>query len=134
MGIDPTVLAAAIASVVALIGYLGSQRIQHVERRAQIFAQAMRAVDQVHELPYLIWRRSDSSPETVRRLGERQSILLEDVRYYVNLLRIENPRVAKVYYLLAVRVRRQTHVNRRIAWEDPLIGSSCHLADSPPFE
>jgi hypothetical protein len=134
MHIDSTVFAAGLASAVALIGYLGSQRIQRVERRAQVFAQAMRAVDQLQELPYLIWRRSGSSPDTVQRLGERQSELLQDVRYFVNLIRIENLEVARVYHLLARRVRRQMHANRRIAWDDPLIGSRRKLTDHPPFQ
>jgi hypothetical protein len=109
MPIDPTVFAAGLASAVALVGYLGSQRIQRVERRAQVFAQAMRAVDHLQELPYLIWRRSDSSPGSVQRLGEQQSALIQEVRYFVNLLRIENREVARVYHLLARRVRRQMH-------------------------
>jgi hypothetical protein len=134
MHINATIFAAGLASAVALVGYLGSQRIQRVERRAQLFAQAIRAVDQLQELPYLIWRRSDSTPETVQRLGERQSDLLQDVRYFVNLLQIENLEVAKVYHLLARRVRRQMHANRRIAWEDPLIGSGRQLAEWPPFQ
>lgn len=134
MHVDSTVLAASLASAVALVGYMGSQRLQRVERRAQVFAQAMRAVDQVQELPYLVWRRADSSPETVQRLGEQQSALLQEVRYFVNLLRIENGEVAKVFHLLARRVRRQMHANRRVAWEDPLIGSGRHLAEHPPFQ
>ena len=133
MTIDPTVVAATIASLVALVGYLGSQRIQRVERRAQLFADAMRAVDQVHELPFLIWRRADTSEETVQRLGRLQSELLQNARYYVNLLRIEAPYVASAFYLLAVRARRQTHVNRVVAWEDPLTGTGRRVSDQPPF-
>jgi hypothetical protein len=94
----------------------------------------MQAVDHLQELPYLIWRRSDSSPENVQRLGEQQSALIQEVRYFVNLLRIENHEVATVYHLLARRVRRQMHANRRIAWEDPLIGSGRKLAEYPPFQ
>lgn len=68
-----------------------------------------------------MWRRADTRPATVQELGRIHSERISELRYYVHLLRIEEPQIAPAFYLLAHRTRHQASRNRDIAWQDPLI-------------
>jgi hypothetical protein len=134
MHLDSTVVAAFIAAAVAALGYTANQFAQRRERRSRAYADALRAVRTVQELPYLVWRRADSNPETVEALGRLQSQALSEIRFYDMWLRIETRWVGEIFGLLQMKARGQSRRNRRRAWQESLLDSGLPLeADTPPF-
>jgi hypothetical protein len=116
--IDPSVAAAVIASSAALLSYSLTQRRAGKAKQAAEYAAALRAVREFQELPFLIWRRLTNEPDVLREFARIQSERLSNVRYYVELLALEEPAVAQVYHLLQARVRRQVRTHRLKAWRE----------------
>jgi hypothetical protein len=133
MSADPTIAAATIAALVAVTGFLVAQGAQRRERRHRVFADALAAVRDAQDLPYLVWRRADTTPATVEQLGRIQSEILGRVRFYELLLAIEEPRVARAYQLLQLRTRQQAADHRDLAWQSPLVGSDAPVWSTPDF-
>ena len=138
MTLDPSVVAASIAALVATGGYLLAQRAARRERKSRVYAEALRALRDLESLPWTIWRRGDDSPEAVRQLGALQSERFAAAHYYSQLLAIETPWIGEIYYQLQRRVRRQTSNNSRTAWLDsprgtgPLWAAPSFLDDTAP--
>lgn len=128
-----TLAGATIAASVALAGYVLNQRAQRTALRARMFADALQSVRQLMELPYLVWRRSDTSAVTVETLGRTQSQVVSNIRFHLQLLEIECPRVSRAFYLLQLRARGQAAANRDLAWREPLTGSSKPVWADPDF-
>lgn len=84
------VLAALIAVVVALFGYRSSQQTARRERRAGIYAEALRAVEDYLEGPYRI-RRRDGSAEQRTAITTFLSDVKSRHNYYQGLLRLHGP-------------------------------------------
>lgn len=116
-------IAAAIAALVVVAGYFLQQHFARRERRALIYSEALCAVEDYLESPYLI-RRKDGSPETQQRLVSHVSEIQSRIAFYRSLLRLHAP--AKVYeaYDALVRVARdEAGANMTAAWrEKPVRG------------
>ena len=58
------VVAAIIAALVAVVGYAVTQFANRQDRKAKTYAEALAAVTEYQELPYLVLRRAASDAAT----------------------------------------------------------------------
>lgn len=116
-----TIIAALVAALVAVGGYLIAQNSARRERKTKFFAEALLAVKDFEELPYRIARRSDDSPETRERLGRLITDAYVKLAFYQAWLQIDSPFVARAYLLLSLRAERFGEIQRQHAWSSPLI-------------
>jgi hypothetical protein len=131
--LDATIVAALIAGAFAGIGYLANQNSQRMERRGQIFADALRCIRVYQELPYEVWRRDDDGPSTKARLREAAGRAYHDVYYHLQRLQIEAPTAALAYRDLFEQTRRQDRLNRPIAWGSRIGDSKLKPWETPTF-
>src|SRR5437868_3685712 len=95
-----TLLGAAIAALAAVLGYAVSQQANRQARKTQFYAEALRAIKELEEMPYRIARRLDSSPETRASLGREINDIFVNVSFYLAWLEIDSPLVGRAYKLL----------------------------------
>ena len=114
--LDPSVVAALIAVVGAVVAYLLGQRQAALERKRKSCAQAIADALQWLELPYRIRRRPDDAAETLSSLGERINNLREQLEFHEKWLRIEIPGSAQRYSRLVKEVRVAAGAAIEDAW------------------
>lgn len=125
-----TVLAAAIAALVATFGYVLTARAKILEDRRKIYASALAAVYSYKALPHVIRRRADSTPATRGALGSVISNTQRDLDYYQRLLELDSPSVGLAYNALVARARSFGKEHRNDAWRKPPAGSD----ENAPYE
>lgn len=112
-----TILAALLAAIVAVVGYTIQQRITRKERRAVIYSEALRAVEDYLEAPYLVRRRngSASARQTITtHISEIQSRL----SYYSALLDIHaHSEISTAYRALVSAARADGGKAMTQAWK-----------------
>ncbi|GIJ47943.1 hypothetical protein Val02_48290 [Virgisporangium aliadipatigenens] len=108
------------AIVSAALTYAFNQRAARRERLAQVFAEALQAVEDYAELPYRI-RRRRGTPEARYELTEEVSRIQSRLAYHQALLRIEAPTAANAYTRLVRVVRRRAGSQMRDAWGKPVL-------------
>ncbi|MGW7818000.1 hypothetical protein ACWGLF_07660 [Streptomyces puniciscabiei] len=118
-----TLLTGLVTALVALIGYWVSQHQKRRERRADVFASALEAIQEYEQTPYLIRRREGPDAATRARISERLSASAARRRYHEAVLTLDSPIVAASYRALLVRTRRQVGPYRSDAWKLPVIAS-----------
>lgn len=128
-----TIIAAIIAASVAVIGYLVNQHSQRVERKADLYAEALRCVRVYQELPYAIWRRADNDKAEEKELRSRAGMVYNDLQYYLQRLQVESPIVAQAYRDLFEQTKRQYQINKQLAWASTMSTSGLNPGDDPPF-
>jgi hypothetical protein len=109
-------VAAIIAALVAFIGHWTNQYANRREGRVHTYAEALQALSEYEELPFLIWRRQSLSDAT---LVERTSELWARVRYYELLLQVDSSAVGAAYVNLVQTTRLQGKPFRKEAWDSP---------------
>jgi hypothetical protein len=123
-----TFLAALVATVAAVLGYVLTQMAGRRDREAQRFAEALLAVYEYQDSAYRIMRRPDESGPTRARLGELHSKAANGIRYHFALLKVESPLVAEAYYDLFMRTRQVGALFRAWAWSRPPLHSDAEMA------
>lgn len=111
-----TVIAALIAAVVAVAGYMLTQAQTRRERRAKEFAQALAAVEEYLEAPYRIRRRQAATPEARDALTNALSDLQARIAHHRAWLHVEAPAVAQAYDALVAAARSEAGVQMIEAW------------------
>lgn len=111
-----TVIAALIAAVVAVAGYMLTQAQARRERRAKEFAQALAAVEEYLEAPYRIRRRQAATPEARNALTNSLSDLQARIAHHRAWLHVEAPAVATAYDVLVAAARSEAGVQMTEAW------------------
>jgi hypothetical protein len=112
------IIAAAIAAVVVVAGYFLQQHFARRERRALVYSEALRAVADYLEAPYLI-RRKDDAPETQQRLVSHVSEIQSRIAFYTSLLKLHAPlKVNEAYDALVRAAREEAGANMTAAWRD----------------
>lgn len=111
-----TFLAAVVAAGIAVLTYRGQRRQARRDRQAEIYGEAIRAVEDYAEAPYRV-RRRDGTPAThaalITHLHEVQSRLA----YYTALLDLHAPRaVAYAYQNLVYVLKEQAGPQISDAW------------------
>ena len=90
-------IAAAIAAVVAVFGYLVNARLSRLSERARAYAEALNAIEQYKQLPYWFYRIHNESPETRVQLAERLGTTQEALAFHRRWLELTSPRVGAAY-------------------------------------
>ena len=120
-----SVVAAAIAALVAVLVYFLGQRQATVERKRRASAEAIADALSWLELPYRIRRRTSDTPETLGALAERVHHLQERLLFHDNWLRIEVPQAYPKYQELVRGVKEVALPFIREAWNTaPIDGAS----------
>ncbi len=128
-----TLVAAGLAGAVGLAGYLVSQHWNRRERKAQVFAQALRAMYDYQHYPNLIYRRESGSPETRRRLAEQGVLTAGTVRYFLVILDIEAPLAARAFHLLLEHSKDRRKLFVHWAWQQSPMISDATMTPNTPF-
>ncbi|MEU1896898.1 hypothetical protein ABZ512_00880 [Nocardiopsis dassonvillei] len=111
-----TMVAAILAATIAIIGYNRQQKISRQERRAAIYSEALRAVEDYLEAPYLILRR-DGSAGARREITTRISDIQSRMSYYSALLEIHaHAEIGMAYQALSASARSEAGKAMREAW------------------
>ncbi len=117
MILDPSVIAAVIAGLAAVLGYLIGQRQATLERKRRACAEAMADALRWLELPYRIRRRPNDDPETLNELAEKSSSLREQLGFHEKWLSVEVPQVHQSFTDLVTKVRKAAGPAISDAWE-----------------
>ena len=120
-----SVVATAIAALIAVLVYFLGQRHAAVERKRRASAEAIADALSWLELPFRIRRRTSDNPETLGALAERVHHLQERLLFHENWLRIEVPRAYPKYQKLVRGVKEVVSPFLEEAWNtSPIKGAS----------
>jgi hypothetical protein len=113
-----------LLAVLATVGlgvwtYWRQQQAKHRDELRALFSDALRAVADYQELPYLIRRRSDVSPMTRSDLTRHASDVQTRLDYFVTRLDLEAPAIGDAYRRLASATRREAGNQMTQAWAQP---------------
>lgn len=116
-----TVVAALVAAAIAVATYRWRQQQARRDRQAEIYSEAIRAVEDYAEAPYRV-RRHDGTAETrsilITHLNEVQSRLA----YYAALLSIHAPQqVAEAYERLVATLKQEAGPQISEAWRSTAV-------------
>ena len=120
---EPPIIAATIAAVIAVVTYFFTQRQSILERKRRACAEAVADALAWLELPYRVRRRLDDEPVTLTALADRMHHLQERLTFHDNWLRIELPSARPKYCALVDQVKTAARQSLRDAWTaGPLSG------------
>jgi hypothetical protein len=111
-----TIIAALIAALVAVAGYMLTQAQARRERRAREFADALAAVADYLEAPYRIRRRQAATPEAREALTSALSDLQARIALHRAWLQVEAPAVGHAYEALVFAARSEAGAQMAEAW------------------
>lgn len=111
-----TIVAALLATGVAIWGYAHQQRLARRERRATMYSEALQAIEDYLESPYLVKRRDGSHAarmSVTTRISEIQSLL----SYYSAMLATQAPKpISQAFDELVAQARRDAGPQLSAAW------------------
>lgn len=122
-----TIIAALIAAIVAVTGYLLSQAQARKERRAREFAQALATVEEYLEAPYRVRRRQASTPGTRDALANALSDLQARIAHHRAWLHVEAPAVGHAYDALVQAARSEAGTQMTEAWNSAPLTSDTDM-------
>ena len=111
-----TIIAALIAALVVVAGYMLTQAQARRERRAKEFADALAAVEEYLEAPYRIRRRQAATPEAREALTSALSNLQARIALHCAWLQVEAPAVGHAYEALVSAARSEAGAQMAEAW------------------
>lgn len=110
------VLAAVVAVVVAVIAYVGQKRRAREQHRRTIYAEALRAVEDYLEAPYLI-RRRDGSVQARHDLVRQISDIQSRLNFYCAWLELHaEPEVHQAFVAYVAAARTEAGGQMTAAW------------------
>lgn len=110
------VLAALIAAAVAVYGYSRQQRAARREQRAAGYAEALRAVEDYLEVPYLV-RRRDGTAAARRAVTDHISAVQSRIKLHESWLAIHSSHaVASAYQEFVDAARQDAGPQMTAAW------------------
>lgn len=115
-GVAVPTAAAVLTVSVGIWTYTRQQQARRRERLRDLFSDALRAVADYQELPYLIRRRSDESPMKPSELVRHVSDIQTRLDYYIARLRLESREVGEAYERLVSVTRRESGSQMTEAW------------------
>lgn len=133
LGIDLTadVLVPTIAAVLTVGVALVARHFQLRDKRRDdlrvVFSDALEAVADYQELPYLVRRRSDTGPVTSGELTWHASQVQTRLDYFVARLHLESAQLGNAYELLVRATRRETGAHITEAWNQPRITADADM-------
>lgn len=112
-----TIVAAILAAAIALIGYSIQQSTTRKERRATIYSEALRAVEDYLEAPYLV-RRRDGSNGSRQNVTTQISEIQSRLSYYCALLDLHaHTQISNAYSELVRTARSEAGPAMSAAWK-----------------
>jgi hypothetical protein len=127
MVLDPSVVAALVAALGALLAYLLGQRQAALERKRRACAEAIADALSWFNLPYRIRRRLSNEPETLNALNERINSLRERLEFHEMWLRVEVPKAHPHFHQLVLAVRQASRSAIEEAWESAPIRTASQM-------
>lgn len=114
-----------IAALITVAGgiwtYIRQQREKRRDHLRDLFSQALRAVADYQELPYLVRRRTAEPPMSTSEMIRHISDVQTRLDYYVARIGLESARVAAAYQRLVSSTRREAGSQMTEAWALPRI-------------
>lgn len=111
-----TIAAAVLGALVVAIGYLVQQTAARNERRAAIYSEAIRAVEDYLESPFIVLRREENKT-AIREITTHISDIQSRIAYYEAMLRVYAPEdVALIYMDFVAAARREAGTAMTGAW------------------
>lgn len=110
------IVAAVLAACVVVGGYLYERRNKRRDDLRELFSDALEAVAEYQELPYLVRRRSDSSPMTTADLSARISAIQTRLDFFTARLSLESEEVGLTFENLVRVVRSESGSQISEAW------------------
>lgn len=111
-----TIIAAVLGAAVVVAGYLWQQRAARHERRAGIYSEAIRAVEDYLEAPFLVLRREETK-SALRELTTHISDIQSRIVYYRAMLQVYAPaKVATAYIQFVAAARTEAGSAMTAAW------------------
>ncbi|HVM33817.1 MAG TPA: hypothetical protein VM784_00530 [Actinomycetota bacterium] len=128
------VAAAGVAAAVVVAGYLYERRNKRRDDLRALFSDAIEAIAEYQELPYLVRRRSDSSPMTPAELSARISSVQTRLDFFAARLSLEREEVGSSFRNLLGVVRSESGSQISEAWRSERLteDSSMPLGASYP--
>lgn len=125
--------AALVAAGVAVGGYLYQQRSARMDRRAGMYAEALRAVEDYLEGPYRI-RRRDGSAEQRFQITTWLSDVKSRINYHCALMDLHAPGdVAHLYEQFVLAAQREAGPQMGAAWNEPPTVSDAAVSLGAPY-
>jgi len=118
-----TIIAAGVAALVVVVGYIVAQAQARQERRAKAFAEALAAVEDYMECPYRIRRRPNSDAATRQAITSAISDIQSRIAFHEAWLQVETPSVAGKYSDMVKAARKEAGVQMQQAWQAPVLDS-----------
>lgn len=112
-------IAALIAAIVAVFGYLINARLGRLSERARVYAEALSAVERYKQLPYWFYRIHDSTQETRAQLAARLGETQEALAFHRRWLDLTSPSVGVAYNAYVDKVQALNSDHRRDALSLP---------------
>lgn len=129
-----TIIAAIIAAIVVVAGYVVQQRISRRQLQATIYSQAIQAVEDYVQAPYRI-QRKDGSSETRQILIRDVSDIQSRLAYFASILDINAPdNIAAAYRELVQAARNEAGTQMTTAWRAKPIRSGRDVPLTTPFD
>jgi hypothetical protein len=143
------VIAAGIAALVAVIGYLVNQAQARRDRKAREFADSLSAVCEYAQLPYSIVLQRLAIPVTTdsdesangeaaarAEINKKMSDAWSHMHFSLAWLQVESHEVAERYEELVTKARKAEPELRQKAWEENLdnVQSETTLSGRYPFK
>lgn len=122
----PTVVAIITASV-AIWTYVQQQRVKRCDALRDLFSEALRAVADYQELPYLVRRRSDETPMTPSEVARHASEVQTRLDFYVARLRLEARVLGEAFESLVRATRQEAGTQISDAWRQPRLASDAEM-------
>lgn len=123
VGVLVPLVVAALSILGAAMTYRRQQQDRYRDHLRGLFSEALRAVADYQEVPYLVRRRGDASPmtaaELVRHTGDVQSRL----DFYTARLQLESEHLGRAYERLIRAVRQESGPHISEAWRQPRLAS-----------
>jgi hypothetical protein len=113
------VIAALVAGLVALTGFLVNGSLNRAAEKRKACAEALSVIEQYAQLPFTFYRRADDDPQTKAKLGDLLAKTQVDLAFHKKWLRLEDPAVADAYETLADKYSAKNSEFRRYALEQP---------------
>lgn len=110
------IVAAGLAAAVVVKGYLYDRRNKRRDDHRALFSDALEAVAEYQELPYLVRRRSDNTPMTPAELSARISAVQTRLDFFAARLSLESEEVGSSFKNLVRVVRSESGSQISEAW------------------
>lgn len=127
------IIAGLLAAGVAVLGYAWQQWLSRADARAAMYSEALRAVEDYAEAPFIVQRRSGKEARAVvaTQISEIQSRL----RLSCALLEISaNDHISDAYARLVQAARRQAGAAMSTAWRARRIRRDADVPGRTPYD